>query len=135
MDYLIHPPVFIQKEIRKVDLSTLVLKKTINELFSIIRVEETRESIHFDEDFHRSHRKFDALHNRGCGCAYCNALHLYTKAQVDLHRLEKRRDNYYDCNLRDSLHILREMSVVRAKLQEYKKLKNRLKEEINLSRL
>lgn len=135
MGYLIQSPVFIQKEFKKVDLSNLVLRNVINKLFDIKQIEEVRESIHFNEDFHKTHKKFDALYNRGCGCSYCNALHMYTKAQVEVHRLEKRRDNYYDSNLRDSIHILRELTSIRARLTEYKELKDRLKKEINLSRL
>lgn len=135
MSFLTNVPTLIQRKMRNVDMRELVFIKVFNDLAENEQIEEVRESIRFSEEFHKEHKKFNAYYSNGCGCDYCKATHEYAKAVVELHRLERRRDAYYDSNLRDSLHILRSLHEVRKRKDKYKKIKDELKEKIVLSRL
>ena len=132
MPNLINTPTFIQKHINSVNIQSLVFKKVFDDLTQSEEMEELKEEIRFNEEFHKKHKKFNFYSSTGCGCDYCMAL--YAGAVVELHRLEKSRDRYYDCNLRDSLHIMKNIEIVRKQKNKYKAIKEELKKKIFSSR-
>jgi hypothetical protein len=55
-----------------------------------------RQEIGVNEGWHQNHR-IVGLYNRGCGCLYCNTVHLYISTKVSAHRLRRRIDDYDWC--------------------------------------
>lgn len=54
---------------------------------------EYREIYGVDEDWHARH-KISGLYDRGCGCAYCQAVHRYVSTKITAHRTQRRLDRY-----------------------------------------
>ena len=87
-------PLYVAQKVRQfVDSNPeLVLEAVWNRFAERIQQEEFREQYGVNEDWHRHHR-INGPHERGCGCAYCNALSRYIVTKVSAHRLQRILDN------------------------------------------
>jgi hypothetical protein len=84
---------------------------------------EWRQRYGVNEDWHRQH-KIAGLYDKGCGCAYCLAVHRYVNVKVSAHRLQCRIDAYdYMCRAYEtpeSLHHLRRLEEEWPRLRQIK---------------
>lgn len=116
-------PIALQTMVQELvnESNVLVLGEVLHRMSTKAHQSDLREVYGVNEDWHKLH-KSPTLNTRGCGCAYCTAVHKYVIAKVSAHRQRRRMDSYdyifhpYDST--EDYRLLKQLEVEWRELRE-----------------